>query len=234
MEAFESEKTEQKPEEVLQELFSNEFPKANIKYVDYAEQWEDIKRHNNNNPENKINTEPVIGSQEDPYMVPFGDVSYAGQYKAVFLYEGSKKRIPDPKDSQNSYILYPSFNSTTNSVETVRIMKYPNEVLDNIDKAVEKIANQENYTLSYQKHLKQKHFYDIPTTRTIDGQKDENGYYLAFPTNNKTSIRPNKYSEEAINQLKKEKEEYRWGEDKHLLPYTNEAGKRRLLIVKNS
>jgi hypothetical protein len=219
METIEQEKVEPKEVDTLREIFQKEYPDAEINFVDYSD--------NQFAKSKEILSPEIQDTSEDVFIKPMG--AFLGNYRLPLFLNGIKNRLPDPENPENSYILYPSFDKD-NKVKTLRILRYPQEILDRVIKETNKedFTWQESIQKSYQKH---KEHMVLPTVRKmITKGPDSYTFTEEIPTP-KSSMFTTNYPSERLERIRKGSKPLPWGNKKELFRYANKNGNKRILIV---
>jgi len=199
--------------EELTRILQEVYPKAEIKYIDYT---------NVNDPEKK----PYTFQQEEKYtetfINPIGEEG--GHYRAELFVHGISNSIVDPHDEKNRIVMYPSFDKDYN-VTTIRLLRYPNLLLQSIKEDFIKKRN--SFKLPYD-NLRVKQLPKVRNGSSIRGD----GVIICFdPVLNSESYVNRTYKTERIQEIKKKTKPVKWGQGKSLLPYKNNSGEKIFLFI---
>lgn len=210
----------EEPQEVttLKEVFSQEYPYSDIKYVDYVPNYNIISQQN-------IAVQPKIHQESDDVFVYPYEGTKGGNYRLPLLLRGIQNSLPDPENPKNSYVIYPSFDES-NKVQTIRILKYPNEILQKI------IQKAQGVNITDMKSNTQQRLSTIPTVRHISSTPVE-GLMVGtqgFNFGDSSLLWTVTYPEQRYQQIKKEATQKDWGKST-LLSYKNSKGERTILLV---
>ena len=203
----------------LQEMFTQEFPSAQMSYVDYTQPSQKLAEIN-------VQMDPIIDNTQkpEPFVKPIGGIG--GQFRAELFFYAMKNRLPDPQNPLNSYLIYPSFDQEKGNVTKMRILKYPNSALKKVEEAISK--NKEVLQLPN----KISRFEAIPTVRTAYKEIDGDTLTVEGKEVGSSLVRLSRYSTEKMMNIRKKGTTIPWGRESSLIAYKNNDGKLRILLLK--
>ena len=198
----------------LKEVLQKEYPNTDIKYVDYTKIYDERIPHSFQDKD----------SFSEIFVNPMGHIG--GHYRAELFVNAARNALPDPQDRKSRIIIYPSFDEEK-KISTLRLLKYPKDVLEKIKDDFFK--NQKSFKLPYDvSRLK-----DLPKVR--HGMTDkESGDTIAFePVLNSSNSLASRYTAERIKKIKDSTKAIDWGSHS-ILPYKNSKGENILLTLENN